>query len=213
MLIVNLDRGRITNGQKAEEYDKVGEKTVGLLFKKKHPIVKPREPMRIILDRKEGQSKATAITMPAIPYDLSSKPRFSWFLVGKPGTHPVASFFHDGLYSMRLIGRKGADKVFLDILRITEEETLVRRLMYRAVRLGGKDPYRKSDERPYMVEYIIRGGLRGHFMKLLTEDLCAYYPKCDFNLKRHPKLELLSNEALDEVYIEYLETGKHVLEL
>ena len=76
--------------------------------------------------------------------DLASIPRLARFMFTGHGLSRKPAVIHDFLYSV-FYDRKQADKIFLDALKDVGMNWVGRRIMYRAVRLGGWLHYRSKD--------------------------------------------------------------------
>lgn len=89
--------------------------------------------------------------------DFASIPRIFHTLFPKNGKHDAAAIVHDYLYryqplvqgraplrAMVRISRLDADRIFRRIMKELGVGCIRRNLMYRAVRLGGGIPWRKS---------------------------------------------------------------------
>lgn len=83
-------------------------------------------------------------------FDGASIPRFFWRVIGGPwGPYRDAACIHDWLYSDGReaypgITRDTADAIFLAILKETGISRWKAKAMYRAVRIGGGRPWRRS---------------------------------------------------------------------
>ena len=78
------------------------------------------------------------ITVPAgFITDFASIPKVFRSFVSKAGPHVRASVVHDFLYSKTDVGRKAADGIFLEAMRISGVGKAKRFVMYWAVRLFG----------------------------------------------------------------------------
>jgi len=72
--------------------------------------------------------------------DGASIPKFAYSIIGSPWTGKYAkiSVVHDFLYKKHLYPRKVSDKIFLNGMKILGVSWWRRRIMYTAVRLGGR---------------------------------------------------------------------------
>lgn len=83
------------------------------------------------------------ITVPrAFVTDLASVPWAGRLFIPKDGTHSQAAVLHDWLYEKAgeveiTLTRKEVDKLFLDAMGVLGVVAWKRRIMYRAVRIGG----------------------------------------------------------------------------
>ena len=83
--------------------------------------------------------------------DFASIPHWAWPVMGHPaGKHGKAAVVHDFLYqSPGDYSRRRCDQVFLEGMKVLGVGWLKRTIMYSAVRLGGRGPwkgYRRADE-------------------------------------------------------------------
>jgi hypothetical protein len=79
--------------------------------------------------------------------DGASVPRVFWNIFSPFGTYFPAALIHDYLYSKASsfhITREEADQIFLDAMHDLGVGWLTRRMIHRAVRLGGWKGYKKS---------------------------------------------------------------------
>lgn len=79
--------------------------------------------------------------------DFASVPRTLYIFILPYGKHSSASLIHDWLYSKDCtlkMGRKEADKIFLEIMKEEGVNIFKRNLMYCAVRLFGWIYYRRQ---------------------------------------------------------------------
>lgn len=94
-------------------------------------------------------------------WDGASIPKFAQKIIGKPmGKYALAGLLHDWLYSSRILGnsergRKEADKLFLLAMRCLKISWWRRKVMYRAVRIGGFSSYFDTDERNHCVSIFL----------------------------------------------------------
>ncbi|MDF7806215.1 DUF1353 domain-containing protein [Pontiellaceae bacterium B12219] len=78
------------------------------------------------------------ITVPAgFETDFASVPRLFWRIIPPWGRYSAAAVVHDYLYATASVTRYEADRIFLDLMKRLGVPLWKRRLMYRAVRLGG----------------------------------------------------------------------------
>lgn len=79
------------------------------------------------------------ITVPAgFETDLASIPRAFQILIPVNGKHRKPAVIHDYLYANRIGKRGRADSVFLEAMKSVGVSWWKRRLMYAAVRVGGR---------------------------------------------------------------------------
>jgi len=99
----------------------------------------------------ESYSVATRERIVIVPAgfitDWASVPRLFWRMFPPWGPWSPAALVHDWLYFTGEVGRKEADKVFLDVMARIGVPWLTRHLMYRGVRVGGWHAYRKHRKR------------------------------------------------------------------
>jgi hypothetical protein len=84
------------------------------------------------------------IVKPGFGTDLASIPRGLWAVLPPFGRYSGAAVVHDYLYQSHEGSRKFADLVFLEAMRELEVKWLKRRSMYRAVRMFGGGPWKRS---------------------------------------------------------------------
>lgn len=77
--------------------------------------------------------------------DLASIPRLFRGIFQVNGKHRRAAVVHDELYKTGAVPRKDADLRFLEAMEEAGVGWLKRRMMYRAVRLGGWAAYQKRE--------------------------------------------------------------------
>lgn len=75
--------------------------------------------------------------------DFASVPRLPFAYLVAGGRAPKSATLHDFLYSIRA-GREYADDVFLAAMKAEGVGSIIRRLMYLAVRLGGGSRYEEA---------------------------------------------------------------------
>lgn len=86
-------------------------------------------------------------------WDGASIPKFAQGVIGRPmGDYALAGLIHDWLYCSRILGnndngRKKSDELFLLTMKCLDISWWRRKIMYRAVRIGGHSAYFDSDER------------------------------------------------------------------
>jgi hypothetical protein len=94
------------------------------------------------------------VTVPAgFDTDYASIPRALWSIYPPDGEYTEAAVVHDFLYwqhavstaELRKVTREEADDVFLEALALLGVPLARRRLMYRAVRVGGAGPWAKAE--------------------------------------------------------------------
>ena len=69
--------------------------------------------------------------------DFASVPRIFWIILPPAGEYTPAAVVHDSLYNTHLMDRAKADRVFLEAMKVLKVPLWKRRIMYRAVRIGG----------------------------------------------------------------------------
>lgn len=74
--------------------------------------------------------------------DLASVPRLLWALFPPHGRWAKAAIIHDYLYANAIGSKAYADRTFLEAMEVLGVSWMVRRLMYWAVRIGGRGSYR-----------------------------------------------------------------------
>ncbi len=85
------------------------------------------------------------ITVPAgFRTDLASIPRALWPLMQPAGRWARASVLHDCLYGERLFRRERCDQIFLEAMLDDGVNAGTARLIHRAVRIFGKQSYRRQ---------------------------------------------------------------------
>ena len=84
----------------------------------------------------------------AFKTDFASIPHWAWPVMGHPaGKHGKAAVVHDYLYQHpHGRSRRRCDQVFLEGLKVLGVGWLKRTVMYSAVRVGGRGPWRKYRE-------------------------------------------------------------------
>lgn len=73
--------------------------------------------------------------------DFASVPRPFWLIFPPDGKYTAAAVVHDYLYHTQTRTRKESDLIFLEAMEVLEVPWIKRKLMYRAVRLGGWLPW------------------------------------------------------------------------
>jgi hypothetical protein len=95
----------------------------------------------------EGSGQAIVVPKGFVT-DFASIPRLSQVLIPKD-IGRRAAIVHDWLYATRgckgTFTRQQCDEIFLEAMQVLRVPWLVRRAMYRAVRLGGWAAWRKHD--------------------------------------------------------------------
>lgn len=69
--------------------------------------------------------------------DFASVPRIFWIIFPPDGSYTQSAVLHDFLYYYKLYTRKRCDTIFLEAMGVLKVRWWKRRLIYRAVRLGG----------------------------------------------------------------------------
>lgn len=101
----------------------------------------------------------------------ASIPRFAWPFLQTPFNPKIimASLVHDWMYTTHFLSRKDADLLFIEILKQKNVPTWKRRVMYRALRVGGKRAWRMDQaDRERLLTLIMDLEMTGH-------DLEVYY--------------------------------------
>jgi len=94
--------------------------------------------VRLINSFKVTLAVGRMITVPAgFETDFASVPRLFWRIIPPWGRYSSAAVVHDYLYATASVTRYEADRIFLDLMKRLGVPFWKRRLMYRAVRLGG----------------------------------------------------------------------------
>lgn len=96
----------------------------------------------------QSDTRSWHFTVPAgFHTDLSSIPRWARSIIPQVGRQNRASILHDWAYEDGVPGmtRAEADQMFLDVMELDGVGWLRRRVMYRAVRLGGGGLWGKGD--------------------------------------------------------------------
>ncbi|KKM63235.1 hypothetical protein LCGC14_1513520 [marine sediment metagenome] len=75
--------------------------------------------------------------------DFASVPRLFWRVVPPWGKYSPAAVVHDFLYATGETTRKEADKIFLKYMKLLGVKPWRRKIMYRAVRMGGSFAWQK----------------------------------------------------------------------
>lgn len=75
--------------------------------------------------------------------DLASIPRVARWLIPKLGRHAQAAVVHDKCYQHHLYPQKKCDQIFLEAMKVLKVPFWKRRIMYRALRIGGWVSYGK----------------------------------------------------------------------
>lgn len=82
--------------------------------------------------------------------DLASVPWPATMFIPKDGTYDQAAVVHDYLYHTLGLGgkynRKQCDRIFLEAMGVLGVPLWKRRIMYRAVRIGGGRPWRNHQK-------------------------------------------------------------------
>jgi len=75
--------------------------------------------------------------------DVASSPKILWSIIPSIGLYTKAAIMHDYLYSSGKYDRKSCDKMFLEAMKILGVVKVKRELMYLAVRIFGKNKFKK----------------------------------------------------------------------
>ena len=103
------------------------------------------EPFSYYIDKKDG----IIITVPKdFISDGASIPRIFWSLIGSPmtGKYIAAAFLHDFTYFIKTFSRKKSDLIFLNAMKILKVPKIKRKIIYYAVRVGGKWAWKNSSK-------------------------------------------------------------------
>ena len=85
------------------------------------------------------------ITVPVgFETDFASVPRIFWRIVPPWGKYSPAAVVHDFLYSSKIVDRKKADNIFLELMEHLGVSKWKRSVMYRAVRSFGSFYWNKN---------------------------------------------------------------------
>ena len=85
-----------------------------------------------------SEESLTVIHIPVgFKTDLASIPFWARWLIHKLGKHAQAAVVHDFLYKYKMFTRKECDLIFLEAMGVLKVILWKRRIMYRAVRVGG----------------------------------------------------------------------------
>lgn len=76
--------------------------------------------------------------------DLASIPWYGRFFVSVTGKHSKAAVVHDWCYVHQLYDRKTCDLIFLEAMEVLQVPKCRRKIMYWAVRLGGRSGYERG---------------------------------------------------------------------
>ena len=105
--------------------------------------LEPSEPLDPEVGSKGEDGRIYITAQQGFSTDFASVPRVFWSVVGPIGKHTKASVVHDWLYHHTAGGRKWADQVFLEAMKVSGAGWFKRRLCYRAVRLFGWVPWNR----------------------------------------------------------------------
>ena len=76
--------------------------------------------------------------------DFASVPRSLWSIFPPDGKYSQACCLHDYLYTKHLLSRKTSDRIFLEAMTVLKVSWLKRTLMFRAVRIFGRGPWKRG---------------------------------------------------------------------
>lgn len=85
----------------------------------------------------EAESGETIVVPPGFLTDLASIPQLAQAIYPVNDKHRRAAVVHDYLYTIQDRSRAAADLIFLEAMAACDVRWSQRRVMYRAVRLGG----------------------------------------------------------------------------
>ncbi len=75
--------------------------------------------------------------------DYASSPWWAWWIVPPRGKYSKAAVIHDILYHAELYSRDKCDEIFYEAMKLLGVKEWRRKLMYKAVKLGGGFTWRK----------------------------------------------------------------------
>ena len=80
--------------------------------------------------------------------DGASIPKIAWSIIGSPmtGKYIYAAVLHDYCYFIKTFSRKKSDQIFLEAMEILGVSKLKRKIIYYAVRAGGRWAWKKSSK-------------------------------------------------------------------
>lgn len=103
------------------------------------PLYELREEFRY---QPKGLEEGEEIVVPAgFIFDGASIYRPLWSILHPMGRYRNAALIHDYLYRTGIVSRARADEIFLEAMEELEVPWRRRRLMYRAVRLFGRESH------------------------------------------------------------------------
>lgn len=75
--------------------------------------------------------------------DGASMPKFAWRIIGSPftGKYVESAVIHDSLYRTHKLTKETADKLFLEMMKVSGVRWWKRKLMYYAVKWFGYSSY------------------------------------------------------------------------
>ena len=88
-------------------------------------------------------SKYKVTIKPGLLTDGASIPKVFWSIIGCPlnGKYVGSALIHDGLYASHVLSKEESDLLFLDMMKHNKVSLWRRKLMYWAVKFGGKSSY------------------------------------------------------------------------
>lgn len=92
----------------------------------------------------ESTAGETIVVPPGFRTDLASIPQIAQAIYPVNDKHDRAAVVHDYLYTIQDRSRAAADLIFLEAMAACAVRWTQRRLMYRAVRLGGWVPWNSN---------------------------------------------------------------------
>lgn len=97
--------------------------------------------------------------------DGASIPRMFYGLIGGPfsGRYVAAAVIHDALYASHLVSRELADELFLEAMRESGVPAWKARVMYWAVRAGGRAAWKKHSAGKEVREHVLYARLDPQF--------------------------------------------------
>ena len=97
--------------------------------------------------------------LPGLKTDGASIPKVMWTLIGSPmmGRYVGPALIHDGLYASKLITRREADDLFMDMMVESKVGWLKRHLIHKAVKwFGGAAWASHKEESVNLARKIVR---------------------------------------------------------
>lgn len=79
--------------------------------------------------------------------DFASIPKIFWSILGHPmGKYAAAAVLHDFMYFLKTFSRKISDQIFENAMKILKVPKWKRKIIYYAVRVGGKWAWKNSSK-------------------------------------------------------------------